>query len=289
MTRFHRQSGFTLVELAIVLTIIGLLIGGILKGRQLIQNSRVTATIAQVNAINGAAIGFNDAYGFYPGDMPNADKKIPNCNQCIPVVGSGAISSLGGAGDGSIGLISWNLKTAQGAIAVAPSSAIENETLYFWAELAQAGFISTVSYNGAVLSSNAALFGTHAPAARIGGGFIVGNADGTRDQQFAVTPALGNGRARLSGMVLALTPSIITDMSNLSGQQAMTASTAAQIDRKTDDGLPVSGDTQAYGFNSTSPTVGCFSNALTPTDAIPYVYNESVTGKDCGLFFRITG
>ena len=40
MKKLHQQKGFTLVELAIVLTIIGLLIGGILKGQQLMENAR---------------------------------------------------------------------------------------------------------------------------------------------------------------------------------------------------------------------------------------------------------
>ncbi|MCK5555335.1 MAG: prepilin-type N-terminal cleavage/methylation domain-containing protein, partial [Alphaproteobacteria bacterium] len=62
MKKIHRQKGFTLVELAIVLTIIGLLIGGILKGQQLMQNARVTATIAQIQAIESATTTFRDTY-----------------------------------------------------------------------------------------------------------------------------------------------------------------------------------------------------------------------------------
>ena len=48
MQRFecHHEKAFTLVELAIVMTIIGLLIGGILKGQELLENARVTSTIA---------------------------------------------------------------------------------------------------------------------------------------------------------------------------------------------------------------------------------------------------
>ena len=40
----HRQSGFTLVEIAIVLVIIGLLIGGVLKGREMITNAKIKQT-----------------------------------------------------------------------------------------------------------------------------------------------------------------------------------------------------------------------------------------------------
>ena len=43
------QSGFTLVEIAIVLVIIGLLLGGVLKGTELIENSKVKRAITEVN------------------------------------------------------------------------------------------------------------------------------------------------------------------------------------------------------------------------------------------------
>ncbi len=49
----NNQSGFTLVELAIVMIIIGLLIGGILKGQELVSNARVTSTVAQIKGIDG--------------------------------------------------------------------------------------------------------------------------------------------------------------------------------------------------------------------------------------------
>ena len=37
----YRQAGFTLVEIAIVLVIIGLLLGGVLKGQELVNNAKV--------------------------------------------------------------------------------------------------------------------------------------------------------------------------------------------------------------------------------------------------------
>ena len=55
------QSGFTLVELAIVLMIIGLLIGGILRGQELMENARVTSTIQQTKAYDGATTTFRDS------------------------------------------------------------------------------------------------------------------------------------------------------------------------------------------------------------------------------------
>ena len=70
MTR--RQQGFTLVEIAIVLVIIGLLLGGILKGQELINSARVR-NIADTNSgIQAAYFGFIDRYRAVPGDMTKA-------------------------------------------------------------------------------------------------------------------------------------------------------------------------------------------------------------------------
>ena len=59
----RRQYGFTLVEIAIVLVMIGLLLGGILKGQELINGARVR-NLADMNAgVQAAYYGFIDRYG----------------------------------------------------------------------------------------------------------------------------------------------------------------------------------------------------------------------------------
>ena len=62
------QAGFTLVEIAIVMVIIGLLIGGVLKGQAMIENAKVKRVVKQADEIRAAVMTFYDKYGVYPGD-----------------------------------------------------------------------------------------------------------------------------------------------------------------------------------------------------------------------------
>ena len=62
------NKGFTLIELAIVLIIIGLILGMVFKGRQLIENAKVKSLAAGYNKIYAAVYTFYDRYGYLPGD-----------------------------------------------------------------------------------------------------------------------------------------------------------------------------------------------------------------------------
>ena len=84
-----RSNGFTLVELAIVMIIIGLLIGGILKGQELVENARVNATVAQIKAIQAATATFHDKYNALPGDMINPTGRLSGCAGNCAITGNG--------------------------------------------------------------------------------------------------------------------------------------------------------------------------------------------------------
>jgi prepilin-type N-terminal cleavage/methylation domain-containing protein len=108
-----KQQGFTLIEIAIVLVIIGLLLGGVLKGQELITSARVRNLISQQDGIKAAYFGFLDRYRSLPGDYSQATTNIPNCV---------AATCPDGNGDGQI--------------------AAGNESIATWAHLSKAGFIT---------------------------------------------------------------------------------------------------------------------------------------------------
>lgn len=102
-TKKQAQAGFTLVELAIVMIIIGLLIGGVLQGQQMIANARVTSTVAELEAFEAAMVSFDDMYGELPGDIAAPDDRIPDCAGA-PCSNAGDENGEIGDGDPSIAL-----------------------------------------------------------------------------------------------------------------------------------------------------------------------------------------
>jgi len=109
------QRGFTLVEIAIVLVIVGLLIGGILRGQELINSARVTALVNQQRGIQTGYLGFINRFNAIPGDLTAAQ---------AAQVGVGANAAQGTQGD-SVVLLGdsqqfFNNLTVAGFISCAP-------------------------------------------------------------------------------------------------------------------------------------------------------------------------
>lgn len=77
-----RQTGFTLVELAIVLVVIGLILGMAFKGKDLIDSAKVKNLAAQYNKVVAASNTFYEKYGFYPGDGCNSPSPTNIAIQC---------------------------------------------------------------------------------------------------------------------------------------------------------------------------------------------------------------
>ncbi len=122
-----KQKGFTLVEIAIVLVIVGLLIGGVLKGQEMITNAKLKR-IESDNAGLGAAIfGYQDRYLQLPGDDDGAAARFD------------AYKGLDGDNDGAIEG-AWNPVIKAGDAGVTDTS--DDETARFWGQLRASGLVA---------------------------------------------------------------------------------------------------------------------------------------------------
>lgn len=70
--RSQASRGFTLIEMSIVLVIIGLIVGGILKGQEIVNSAREKQVITQLNAVRTAQNTYIDRHNSYPGDDPKS-------------------------------------------------------------------------------------------------------------------------------------------------------------------------------------------------------------------------
>jgi prepilin-type N-terminal cleavage/methylation domain-containing protein len=115
------QRGFTLVEIAIVLVIIGLLLGGILKGQEMITQAKIKNALADFSGISAAFYGYQDRYRALPGDDLNASTRW-----------SGAFS---GNGNGVVAG-AYNDSTCGTLSSSSPESCL------WWDDLRRSGFVS---------------------------------------------------------------------------------------------------------------------------------------------------
>jgi len=123
MNKVLKQKGFTLIEIAIVLVIIGLLLGGVLKGQELINTARVRALNNSVDGITAAWYSFQDRYRSFPGDYTQATVNLPDPGGIV----------VNGNGNGLVDT--------------------DTERSMVWVHLQAAGYI-TGSFDGAAVTVN---------------------------------------------------------------------------------------------------------------------------------------
>jgi prepilin-type N-terminal cleavage/methylation domain-containing protein len=125
------QKGFTLVEIAIVLVIIGLLLGGILKGQEMITQAKIKNVIADFSGISAAYHGYVDRYRFIPGDDPCAGAPSASCSAT-----AARWAGASGSGDGN-GQVAGKYNSGTPA----------NESRLWWEHLRLAGFVAGTGTN----------------------------------------------------------------------------------------------------------------------------------------------
>jgi len=249
MKRTNKKSGFTLVELAIVLVIIGLIIGGVLTGQDLIKAATIRASVSELEKFNAGATTFRGKYNGLPGD----------------VIASRAIEfNLSAAGDanaaGTIGLRDGNsvIESSGGG-----GANLSGETALFWKDLGVTGLIAGQypgigTAVGPAAAVTAANVNTFLPPSKL------------RDSAgYYVYSLTGRNYIYMGTITAAITTGAVTTAN------AVTPLEAKGIDEKIDDGAPTTGTVLSF-TNLTTPNAGAAAaTTVCNTNASPSVYNVS--------------
>jgi prepilin-type N-terminal cleavage/methylation domain-containing protein len=171
------QSGVSLIEVAIVLVVIGLLLGGILKGQEMVTQARVKNVVNDFNGFTAAYFGYHDRYRAIPGDDAAA------AGRWSAVASAGGGSCDGPKNGTGNGILSGPYSAPPPPCGAFTVDGTTGESLNFWWHLRLAGFVA-----GAV-SGQAAWT---QPLNAVGG--MVGVQNGA--------PGSGVGAPGLSGLVL---------------------------------------------------------------------------------------
>ncbi|MDX2144091.1 MAG: prepilin-type N-terminal cleavage/methylation domain-containing protein [Rhodospirillaceae bacterium] len=251
--RGTRQKGFTLIEMSIVLIIIGLIIGGILKGQELIESSRQKNLITNIDAVRAAVSTFADRFSATPGDFSLASTRLN-------------ASTGNGGGNGEVGTTATSAAAMDalvgtGATAIGATATNESESQLFWCHLTIANLIGNSSTNCAAAATT---FGQGSPlpsAAYPNAGYTV--AYGTHETDSRRSLWLRVHRAAGTALTNAAT-------------RAFSSKTMAEIDGKYDDGLPARGTIRASGSDTNCP--------IAAVTSIYVALNEVI---DCRMYIDI--
>ena len=278
--QYSKRSGFTLVELAIVLVIVGLLIGGILVAQSMISTAKINSQIKQFQQFDAAVANFITRYKAIPGDARALYTSAQADLVYNPVWGDNI------ADDG---------KLAARGYGAEPYWAFDywSEFAYFWPQLnIGVGFTQNgASFSENVLAAdrvttcasncfNITASVRNSPQAQIesktgiiaGSTIARGNLSGTISvYQLGNYSAIGTTNMGSTGVQVV-------------GQPSITPIQGLAIDKKMDDGLPLAGFVQAVGFGGGALNLA--GDAPSASCVAASAYNTTDT-KSCGIIVQI--
>lgn len=263
------RHGFTLIEMAVVLIIIGLVIGGVIAGQHLQRVSQLQSIPSDTAMLIDALNQFQAKYGSLPGDMPNATNYWGAANAdatiCQTTVGAGK-STCNGNGDGRIrGVGSQEYEVFRALQQLSNAGMLRGTytgvtswpqvpgTNILDSKIDNAGFIAHSVTSGAPMSGNASYY----------------------DGDYGLAIAFGKATST-------------TDFIPRVG--VITAVEASDIDTKMDDGAPTTGKVRSYKktFYDTLYGQAPAASFCTSGDTATATYQVNMDVPECSLLF-ITG
>lgn len=222
----RKQRGFTLIEVALVMLIAGLVLGMVLKAQELMMTAKVRNVAVMLDGTRLAYLAFMDRYQALPGDVPTAA-----ANRLIPGAPNGC---TGGTGCGNM--------------------QIDDDEIYLvWNHLSSAGFIYG-RYTGTISDTAPSIMNN---PRNIFGGY-----------QHIVTDA------RYDDTANPAQPAILNIKTGVLPSRVL-----AELDRKLDDGEPLTGDFRSAGFAPNTSYDGVVNCHVA---GAPVQWNASADLTNCG-------
>ena len=263
MTKRQRESskhvtkrGFSLVEMAIVLAIIGVIVGGVITGQNLLRKSEVNEAVVQKEKYVSAIQQFRSQYGALPGDMRKATKYWGTDPDGCPTHTNRVLKkeTCNGNGDGMM----------RGT----------DELFRVWQQLANAGLLLEEAFTGVAGAGGASdsVSGVNSPRGTVDGSAWV-----------AFWPGATDGTISSANFYLNLNYKHIlmmggTDGTGVPSQSVFTVREAYGIDEKYDDGLSYNGSIIAGRHQ------GCTTAA--DENDMPNTYDFDQLGEQCVPIYR---
>ena len=234
------SSGFTLIELSIVIVIIGLIVSSVVGGQALVKQAKVRSQISDLQKYHLAYNAFKLEYGSPPGDLSRASSYWSG--------------SPNGNGNKRID-------------AAADAAYIDGEAKMFWKHLSDSGLIE-----GSYAGSGTLTIGITHPAMKLderfgmtAGGALTNNTVQNAEAGPVYQLSYANGQRKYRAALWlndsrsssGVTNNFFDDTNGTADPQ-----TFRDIDKKVDDGIALSGIFRTYRARQASP------DCLTAQDGI---------------------
>jgi prepilin-type N-terminal cleavage/methylation domain-containing protein len=283
--RNARREGFTLIEMSMVLVIIGLIVGGMMVGQNLIRAANVRGAISELDKIKVAVTAFRTKYDCLPGDCGNITTFFPQDASCPSPTGKiNATTTCNGNGNGTI-------------------DGLENT--FFFQHLSLAGMIDEqmalpdstgiphfVSGDISGIHYYQSSYASHYYSSENGNVSVPGP---FKNAGYSVVDLLGSSwwLGFLAGAGGKMPANFAFNAYQLGGDgnntqnyvPVMSTADAYAIDTKIDDGMPGTGNVQVYKDIGNYWPSNNFPYCYTSTVASTAQYNLSASGNICSLWF----